>query len=140
MGMGSSPTMPEEANGFPVNTFVPFLGKNNCGFEEDEEMGDEDYDMYDSLEAEEDEEVDVSLYLPEEILVRIFKYLDTKSFCSAAAVCQNWRAVAGSPCLWWMRCNVIWDHLLYMSQKTAEICHQILMESHFMQFVFLFVI
>jgi len=132
VNMEQSSSLPCEANGFPVNTFVPFLGKNNCGFEdEDEVMGEDDYDLYDSFEDAE-ECVDISLYLPEEILVRIFKYLDTKSFCAASSVCQNWRAVAGSPCLWWMRCDVIWNHLLYMSQKTAEICHQILLDSHLM--------
>lgn len=125
--VGGSSSLPEPS--FPVNSFVPFLGKNNCGFE-DEEMVEDDFEMYDSVESE---EVDFSLFLPEEILVRIFKYLDTKSFCAAAAVCQNWRVVAASPCLWWMRCNVLWDHLLYMSQKTSDICHQILMESHMMQ-------
>jgi hypothetical protein len=64
--------------------------------------------------------------LPLEILTQIFRYLDTKSFTRAAGVCLTWRQLAASPWLWWNRCNVVWDHLLHISQRSSHVCNEIL--------------
>jgi hypothetical protein len=66
------------------------------------------------------------LSLPDEVLVMIFNYLDPRSFCRVAGVCSHWRRLAASPWLWWMRCNVLWEHILYICRRNARICDEIL--------------
>mmetsp|Transcript_10953 Transcript_10953/g.14637 ORF Transcript_10953/g.14637 Transcript_10953/m.14637 type:complete len:562 (+) Transcript_10953:36-1721(+) len=126
----------------PTSQYHPFLGKCKFGYEEDEEVLSSEFTTYDASFVDEEEDEDVEMmgveeesqnsttfdFLPEDILCQIFRYLDTKSFCSASSVCVAWRKAAGSPWLWWMRCNVVWDHILYMSQKNAVLCHQLFME------------
>ena len=73
--------------------------------------------------------------LPNEILTEIFRYLDTKSFSRAAGVCILWRQLAASPWLWWNRCNVVWDHLLFISVRSSQVCDEIL-ASQLYEFVF----
>ena len=140
------PTMPQVSSSAfflpdQISTSIHLVGNNGPEYEKDIEMCHEENDdeswneLMDVEETCEEKEAD-SLneshrmfsieMLPSEILTLIFRYLDTKSYSRAAGVCLSWRQLAASPWLWWNRCNVVWDHLLYISQRSSQVCHEIL--------------